>query len=48
MQGKKIGEAYMPLSTHQHIQKEVFKKEKYTAIKGKSLPPSKKDEEKSE
>jgi hypothetical protein len=42
MQGKPVGEAYMPLSAHHNIQKEVFNKEKYSMIKGKSLPPSKK------
>lgn len=41
MAGKKVGEEYMPLAQHQHIQHEVFKKEKYSAIKGKSLPPTK-------
>jgi len=41
MLGKKTGEDYIPLAQHQHIQKEVFKREKYTAVKGKSLPPSK-------
>ena len=41
MMGKKIGEEYLPLSTHKHIQEEVFKKEKYSMIKGKSLPPAK-------
>ena len=42
MLGKKVGEEYIPLSSHQHIQKEVFKKEKSAMIKGKSLPPGKK------
>jgi hypothetical protein len=44
---KKIGEEYIPLSTHQHIQKEVFNKEKYAMIKGRSLP-SKEEKEKKE
>lgn len=28
----------MPLSTHKHIQQEVFKDEKFTRIPNKSLP----------
>ena len=48
MLGKKVGEEYMPLSSHQHIQQEVFKKEKYGMIKGKSLPPSKVQQKKEE
>ena len=28
----------MPLNTHQHIQKEVFKKDKYKRITNKSVP----------
>jgi hypothetical protein len=40
---KPIREAYLPLSTHKHIQEEVFKKEKFKMIPNKSLP-SKKEE----
>jgi hypothetical protein len=39
MAKKPTGEAYLPLATHQHIQKEVFNKEKYKMIANKSLPP---------
>ena len=35
----------MPLSTHKHIQKEVFNNEKYSMIKGRSLPNGKQKEE---
>lgn len=35
----------MPLSTHKHIQKEVFNNEKYSIIKGRSLPNGKQKEE---
>lgn len=35
----------MPLSTHKHIQKEVFNNEKYSMIKGLSLPNGKQKEE---
>jgi hypothetical protein len=41
MCGKKVGEEYLPVSSHKAIQEEVFKKEKYAMVKGKSLPPSK-------
>jgi hypothetical protein len=44
--GKKVGEEYLPLSTHKHIQKEVFNKEKYSMIKDKSLPNGKLQAEK--
>lgn len=46
MLGKKVGEEYLPLSTHKHIQKEVFNKEKYQLVKGRSLPNGKQEEEK--
>ena len=36
----------MPLSTHKHIQKEVFNNEKYSMIKGRSLPNGKQNNEK--
>jgi hypothetical protein len=36
---KTVGEEYLPLSTHKHIQQEVFNKEKYALVKGKSVPP---------
>jgi hypothetical protein len=48
MLGKKVGEEYLPLSTHQHIQKEVFNKEKYALVKGKSVPPVRKEKEQKE
>lgn len=35
---KKVGQEYLPLSTHQNIQKEVFNHEKYRMIPNKSLP----------
>lgn len=38
---KPIRDDYLPLSTHKHIQKEVFNKEKYSMVAGKSVPPKK-------
>lgn len=46
--GKKVGEEYLPLSTHKEIQKEVFNKQKYTMIKGKSVPPKREIQKKEE
>jgi hypothetical protein len=48
MLGKKVGEEYLPLSSHKHIQKEVFGKEKYALVKGRSLPNGKQQQEKKE
>lgn len=45
MLGKKTGQEYIPLSTHKHIQKEVFNNEKFSMIKGRSLPNGKQREE---
>ncbi len=42
---KKVGEEYLPLSTHKHIQQEVFNKEKYALVKGRSVPPVAKQKE---
>ena len=35
---KPIGQEYMPLNSHQHIQKEVFNAEKFSRIPNRSLP----------
>ena len=45
---KAVGEEYLPLSGHKHIQKEVFNKEKYALVKGRSLPNGKQQIEKKE
>jgi hypothetical protein len=45
---KPMKEDYLPLSTHKHIQQEVFKKEKYKMIPNKSLPSKKEEIEKVE
>lgn len=45
MLGKKIGQDYLPLSTHKNIQQEVFKNEKFSRIPNKSLPSKKQDKE---
>ena len=45
---KPVGQAYMPLNTHQHIQKEVFNQEKYTRIPNRSLPAKQKQIEQQE
>jgi hypothetical protein len=42
---KKVGEEYLPLSTHKNIQQEVFKNEKFSRIPNKSLPSKKEEKE---